>query len=223
MITVAIIDDGLNYNNVILSCRCTEFVVRKGKIRPYISGKQRKNSHGLICAKLLADGNEKNIEIISYKIKEEDKPGFSDDLALAINDAADKKVSLIHMSVGSTREEDCQIISEAINKAVDNKICIVAASDNFGEKTYPACLDGVIGVKHNFSLVCQKPKIADKNELGINIELCCPKTVEDTSGGLVPIEYCNSFAAAKLSSEIISNMLEQKRESINDVIDYITN
>lgn len=223
MVTVAIIDDGLNYNDVKIDSKYSEFIVKKSQIKRYKSKKQNTNSHGTICAKLISACNVNDVEIISYKIKDEDKKGSVSDLVAAMNDAVKRNVNLIHMSVGSTSSNDFEMINGAVQDVLKHNICIVAAIDNEGVITYPASIGGVIGVKHNFELICKKPQIAEPNSLGIDIELCCPKIVEGIDGIPVPINYCNSFAAAKLSSIIVNYIIKGKIKHHSDVINIFAN
>lgn len=223
MIKVALIDDGLGYKSIKLDCCYSEFIVKKSRIISYHSKKQNKNSHGLICAKLISVCNSDCIEMISYKIKDESKKGNVSDLVAAINDSVKRNVDLIHMSVGSTSSEDFEAISTAVKCALNRNICIIAAGDNNDEKTYPASIEGVIGVRHKFSLLCQKPHIVLHDPFGINVEICSPNVIEGTDGKPFPIKYCNSFAAAKVSSLVLTAMITGKADKSANMLILFSN
>lgn len=73
--------------------------------------------------------------------------GSVDRLIRGLRICEDEDVKLIHMSIGSVEFADLSRIKEAVDRLISKGTVIVAALSNSGRKTYPACIDGVIGVK----------------------------------------------------------------------------
>lgn len=106
--------------------------------------------HGTAVASVIVDCTLPNTKIVSYKISN-DKATYPDSLIiLAIEQAIIDNIDILNMSFSST---NCnKLLSETIDKAHNNDICIVSGAgndwgaDNNKNPQYPSCLKYVIGV-----------------------------------------------------------------------------
>lgn len=142
--TIAVIDSGISefqksqvISNINLTQSNTDFDT---------------NGHGtMMCSLLLGDTKnimgiapEANIQI--YKIVDSDGKIEADILAKAINMAVDDNVSIINVSLGSYKLNN--EVCEAINRAYQNEIIVVAASGDYNsdDMLYPARMEQVVSV-----------------------------------------------------------------------------
>ncbi|NJK97843.1 MAG: S8 family serine peptidase [Bacteroidales bacterium] len=89
----------------------------------------------------------KNVELISINILNEKLTTDSRVMIYAMNEALKLNPHIIHMSMGTTKRKYRKYIQEIVTEAKEKNIMVVAACNNMGFKSYPAFIDGVIGVK----------------------------------------------------------------------------
>ncbi len=153
-VTVALIDSGIDRNNVEFAGRIHEASI--DVISDTVSGLQDDNGHGTHIAGIVgAAANDRGTvgvapETTLLALKANDPgadPGellfFDDDVAEAINRAIDEGANIINLSFGklSSISDEYQ---EALARAVAQDILVVAAAGNepSGETTIPASLAG---------------------------------------------------------------------------------
>ncbi|MDQ0244821.1 subtilisin family serine protease [Bacillus fengqiuensis] len=148
-VTVAVIDGGVDSNH-------PEF---KGRLLPPVSITNPANPamadyHGTHVAGIIASEADNGIgghginpkaKIMSISVFDQ-YGGFDYILADAILMAAEKGADVINMSLGAPFE--MPLVEEAIKKAIDKGVVVVAAAGNDGaiQYNYPAAYDGVITV-----------------------------------------------------------------------------
>lgn len=110
------------------------------------------NGHGTMMCSLLL-GYKENITGIApeaniriYKVVSADGKIEAEILAKAINKAIDDNVTIINISLGSYKLNDD--VREAINRAYQNEIIVVAASGDYNanDMLYPAKMEQVVSV-----------------------------------------------------------------------------
>lgn len=74
--------------------------------------------------------------------------GSSDQFIKALEYCYENNVKVIHLSIGSEEFCDFEKINQIVKKLLDKGIIIVASQSNDGNLTYPAGIEGVIGVRH---------------------------------------------------------------------------
>lgn len=157
-VNVAILDTGIYKSHLDLKNRvkdCKDFT----GLKPITDGKcDDKNGHGTHVAGIIAaDGGTDGLgiygvapeaNIFAYKVCSNNGSCWSDDIAVAIRNAADNKANVINMSLGSDAESN--LIKDAISYAVSKNVLVVAAAGNDGPYDgsidYPAANADVIGV-----------------------------------------------------------------------------
>ncbi|OGN08066.1 MAG: hypothetical protein A3J46_01420 [Candidatus Yanofskybacteria bacterium RIFCSPHIGHO2_02_FULL_41_11] len=158
-VNLAVLDTGVLKNHIDLKNRvsqCKDFTSFK---TPIINGQcEDKNGHGThVAGVIAADGGSdgKGIygvapesSLLVYKVCGNNGSCWSDDIAVAIRNAADGGANIISMSLGSDSESS--LITDAISYAVDKNVLVVAAAGNdgpyVGSIDYPAANKNVIAV-----------------------------------------------------------------------------
>ena len=100
------------------------------------------------------------VEFISIKIMETGERGSIDSFKAALEWCLKEKIKLVHMSVGTTNYIDAKKIENIIKQMVSNKMILCAALSNTNFPTWPACFDGVFGVR-NYIAKLQEKEIWD--------------------------------------------------------------
>ena len=199
MIRVALLDDGLDYKKKItFSCEGM-YKAEDERIITDVAQNSPINSHGFICAHIIYSYSRENVEIVSYRVKRQDEEGDIHDLETAFNNALDRKVDIIHMSIGSCESRDRRRLKKLCNKAKRRHILVIAATDNDGAITYPAFFKNVIGVGHNIRGIGNRILYIENSRLGVDVEVCSPRNIKLDECISEKLPYCNSFAAAEVT------------------------
>lgn len=144
MLRVAVIDDGISHATYKRGCHSLSLTSKKIVIENKF---HTETSHGdIICNTIL--NNVSNCEIYSVKIKKDHRTSVSiANLYIALCWCIQAKIDVINVSLGSTSVYDIKILKKILYLLKKNNIFLVSAMSNDGLVTYPASLDGVIGVK----------------------------------------------------------------------------
>ncbi|MDP4171927.1 MAG: S8 family peptidase, partial [Bacillota bacterium] len=174
-VTVAVIDQGIDMNHPDL----------KGRLLPGYNSVTPMNQgspdfHGTHVAGILAADKGNGIggygvnpkaKILPIDVFDRNSQGASDySIAQGILYAVQKGAKIINMSLGSSMPSP--LIEEAIKKALDKNVTVVAAAGNTGDDTpsYPAAYEGVISV----GSVNQEKKLSDFSTFGPSIDVVAP-------------------------------------------------
>jgi uncharacterized NAD-dependent epimerase/dehydratase family protein len=101
--------------------------------------------HGTACAGIIARKAPESL-IYPVKIFAEELVADIEKLAAGITWCLENKVNLINLSLGVTEVSARPRLQELCDRAIDEKIFIVAAESNEGVVSYPASLSRVFGV-----------------------------------------------------------------------------
>ncbi len=169
-ITVAIIDNGVDFSHPLLSPRLlpTGYDFVDNDSDPgYETGAV--TSHGTFVSGLIAL-IAPDCKILPLRAFDGDGYGTTYAIADAIYNAVDQGVDVINMSFGTV--ESSRIMIQATNQAILNGVSLVAASGNNSLEvpTYPAALPGVIAV----SGIDANDYLATFSNYGEYIDVCAP-------------------------------------------------
>jgi subtilisin len=163
-IKVAVLDTGANTGHIDLVNnveQCKDFSQRKSNlVNDFCNDK---NGHGThVAGTVLADGGSDGqgiygvapeAKLWAYKVLNDRGSGYSDDIAAAIQHAADQSESLgvkvvISMSLGSSSKSS--LIADAVTYAYNKGVLVVAAAGNSGPNAntigYPGALVDAVAV-----------------------------------------------------------------------------
>ena len=104
-------------------------------------------SHGGECLKMYARGANRAADYFILLRGMEIGRRNIDDLVTALGWCIENGVNIISLSMGTTDYRDMHKLSPIIERVSQAGICIIAAADNDGLLTYPACLEQCIGVR----------------------------------------------------------------------------
>ena len=169
-ITVAVIDNGVDFNHPYLSSRLLaggyDFI-SKDNDPGYEIGEF--SSHGTFVSGLIAL-MAPDCQILPLRSFNGDGTGNIYAIAEAIYFAAEQGADVINMSFGTVKS--CRILAQANNYAIMRGISMVAASGNnsFDTPIYPAALPGVIAV----SGIDSEDMFTSFSNYGDYIDICAP-------------------------------------------------
>ncbi len=149
-VNVAVLDTGVlvthpDLSRRIVMAQCRDFTSAKA---PILEGKcEDKSGHGThVSGTIAADGGADGkgvygvapeANLWAYKVCGANGSCWSDDIAAAITEAANKGANIISMSLGSDSQN--QMIKDAITYAVGQNVLVIAAAGNDGP--YPDSID----------------------------------------------------------------------------------
>lgn len=202
-IRIAIIDDGVNkahFKNI-HNLKC--FKVRNQKMVEYIP-KSTLLTHGTICAAIIQKYVNCQIEIISYKVKDYGKAGYSEDLRIALECCAKDDIDILNVSIGSMEKKDRRSYQAIVNDIVKKGTMVVAAMSNDGHIAYPAMCENVIKVRHNERML-HKVVLADPDHLLYEASSIHKLIMKEGFFTTLP---CNSYATPYVSA-YLANLLSE--------------
>lgn len=157
-VRIAIIDSGIDSNinnlgeNIKLSL-C--FGISEDGYITELGDEPVEHMHGTAIASVIKYINP-DIEIINFKIFDEILSTDTRVLLYAASRVFDYQPDIINMSLGTFNCSYLDDFQKIIQEAERQNVILVAAADNTGNISYPAYLDGVIGVKADASLKAEQ-------------------------------------------------------------------
>ncbi|NRT74804.1 hypothetical protein BJV40_004820 [Clostridium beijerinckii] len=217
---IAIIDDGVNISDLYFDKIEQNLMIDDGLEVYERKNESNKISHGTICAAIIKKYS-KEARIISIKILDEvTRKGNVNKLCRAIEWCLENDIKIINLSNGSIYYGDFEKLRNVCNKAFDRRTYIIAAKNNNGMFTIPACLPNVLGVKcenksimnryftNRYKGIHMQKKVYDGIEFLVNsIHKLTKKNRE-----IYITERCNSYANAYFTS-CVYDVLEKFRNS----------
>ena len=169
-ITVAVIDNGVDFSHPFLASRLlpTGYDFMDGDNDPAFEAGEVAG-HGTFVSGLVALAAP-DCQILPFRAFDGNGSGNTFAIAEAIYSAVDQGVDVINMSFGTI--ESNRIMVQACNQAILNGVAMVAACGNVGHDlpTYPASLPGVIAV----SGIGADDYLAAFSNYGDYIDVCAP-------------------------------------------------
>lgn len=148
-IVIAVIDSGIDTKVLDLK----HYVIKSTGFRVDIDGyiiedneMKISNEHGTAIA-LIIKHLCTNIELISINILNQSLATDGRILLYALEKALQLNPDIIHLSLGTTKWKYSFPLKKIVKQANNNNILIVSSAHNNGLRSYPAYLNGVIGVK----------------------------------------------------------------------------
>ena len=191
-------------------------VTKSGRVRKRVDpAGEGRITHGSICAAIIKKYAPGAV-VGSIKVLDEDtNTGTCEQLVKALQWCLSKRIKIIHMSIGTIRQEDFGQITQIVNQLAGQGSIIVAACNNNDIYTIPACLPNVIGVKQLVGLTGREFIInngymeeADFFASGIHrldgeMYFACKR--------------CNSYAAPVMTAQVFCILQEQALIDIGEV------
>ncbi len=230
-ITIAIIDTGVDYTHEDLVNRVDlqngyDFVNND-------SDPMDDNGHGTHVAGIIAAEADNNIgivgivgnldvKIVPIKALDENGGGIAQNIADAIDYATELEVDIINLSLGT--EGRSKSIDDAVTKAIEQNIFVVAASGNDGTLTgfaSPVGVDGVLAV----GATNRKGEVASFSNYGINIDIgaCGENIISTFPNNQYVIQSGTSMATPVVTGAVAILLAEDPTLSIDTVYDLLCN
>lgn len=220
-IKVAIIDDGVNSSEFYIPDNIINISINDNGFIEYIDKNYiQVDSHGTICTAIFYKFLKNSyIEFVSIIILNSiTKKGNIQQLIYALKWCAENEVDIINCSFGTIQYTDFSVIKDIVNQMTVKGIIIVAAMNNNNTYSLPACLNGVIGVKHNFFYHNGLYKLRwypfdDIEIMTSGVHQLCKKSNEIFISPAV-----NSYAAPVITGAVLDIIHENGKLSFNEIL-----
>ncbi len=197
-ITIAVIDNGVDFSHPLLSTRLSDSgydFIALDNDPSYEAGEVA--GHGTFVSGLIAL-TAPDCQILSLRAFDANGNGNSFAIAEAISYAVDQGADLINMSFGSY--ENSRVIAHACNSAITAGLPMVAASGNNATivPTYPAAYPGIIAV----SGINSAGGLAEFSNYGDYIDVCAPAV--DLYSSLAGDDLWGTWSGTSFSAPLVS-------------------
>lgn len=148
-VRVVIIDSGIDRSKNNLKDNVIEAISIKINSKGYIEKTKESvanNDHGTLvasCIKYICN----DAEFIDINILDKNLTTDGRVLLKALEEAINHNPDIVHLSLGTTKFKYWFPLKRIVRKLRKNNIIVVSAANNYGLKSYPAYLKGVVGVK----------------------------------------------------------------------------
>ncbi|SHH82285.1 Subtilase family protein [Sporobacter termitidis DSM 10068] len=179
-------------------------------------------SHGTICAAIIRK-YAPNAHLSSIKVLSGEIPtGEKTDLVKALTWCLDNDVQIVHMSIGTSCFKDFDDIREIISRLYHKGTILVAAHKNRYCFSVPACLPGVIRVRHCEELKDAEYSLKKNSYYDHEIVASGNQLLHDDNSIVCPSGSCNSYAAPVITATI-NNIMDDPSEirSFKAVLDAL--
>ena len=217
-VKVAIIDSGVDYSEDIDVVKRKNFIPGEDEVSVlYEDGSGHGTSvAGIIAAKdndLGITGINENVELYSAKVLDESNVAPISRIIEAINWAIDEKVNIINMSFGTTTNS--QALYNAIKKANDAGILLIASAGNDGIIEYPAKYEEVIAV----GSVNAEGELSERSATGEELEVVAPGEQILSTSAFDGVMACGGTSMSAPHVTGVASVLWQK--NMNMPADFI--
>lgn len=177
-VIVAVIDSGFMLDHPDLEGRFYnrgyDFSSDENEDASYEVYRKTTYQHGTFVAGIIANNTAPNVKILPYKVFDKSMLALSSGVIASMYDAIDRNVDVINMSI---LDDSCEkLYRNAVEKAVEKNICVVACAGNSSEDcstTYPAAVKDVITVS---AMNEARDGFAEFSNFGEAVDFCAPGT-----------------------------------------------
>lgn len=234
MISIAIIDDGINDKCFQIDNIIEHIIIDNTTIIRNASTNADKYSHGSICAAILSKSTNV-FNIISIGMKYDEAIGGYNitSFITALKLCLSLDIDLLHLSLGVMDYSYYYDILKVINAIHDKGVLIIAAYNMTERITIPACFSNVLGVMHSPYIKNTLPfKFIDYSICGADVIVNVKEIIRLKDGTVSCFDKASSYAVPLICSEIakkpskIEQLHELKAKSgvkFEKSIDWIAN
>lgn len=208
-IKVAVIDSGIDYSEDIDVCERKNFIPGQDEVSVLY---EDSTGHGTCIAGILAakendlgiTGVNSNIELYSARVLDSSNTSRVSRIIEAINWAIEKEVNILSLSFGTTT--DSEALHNAIKKAYENNILIVAAAGNGEQVEYPAAYPETVAV----GSIGTDGVVSENSAAGEELELVAPGEQILSTGAFDGVMTCGGTSMAVPHVAGVASLLWEK-------------
>lgn len=208
-IKVAVLDSGIDYSEDIDVKERLNFIPGQDNVSVLY---EDSTGHGTCIAGILAakdnelgiTGINSNIELYSARVLDYNNSSRVSRIIDAINWAIEKKVNILSLSFGTTTNSEA--LHDAIKKAQEHNILIVAAAGNEAQVEYPAAYPEVIAV----GSIGTDGLISESSATGEELELVAPGEQILSTGAFDGVMTCAGTSMAVPHVVGVASLLWEK-------------
>lgn len=213
-IKVAIIDSGIDYSNDIDVKERKNFIPDQDNISVLY---EDSTGHGTCIAGIMAAKNNEigitginsNIELYSARVLDHENKAPVSRIIEAINWAIDKRVNILNLSFGTI--VDSTALHNAIKKAYDNNILIIAAAGNTTQVEYPAAYEEAVAV----GSIGTDGNVSEHSAIGNGMELVAPGEQILSTGAFDGVMTCGGTSMAVPHVVGVASLLWEKDTTVD--------
>lgn len=201
---VALIDTGIRQDLLKRSVVKADMIVEaSGEIHLRQPENRIITAHGTVCAQIIENYAEK-VEFYSLQIfSDKEERATCDQFLSALRWCCEKKIPVVHMSIGTTYLPDAIRIYPVVKKMLKQGQLLVAAYSNSAKISYPAAFRGVLGVTAD-------PKMKEDEfeykgwKRNTNFSASSFHKIEIAKDVIVQTPLSNSYAAPVITAAVCS-------------------
>lgn len=226
---IAIIDDGINtYKAGIEKLEKDLVILPDLRIVERNPEEYVLSTHGTVCAGIVKKYGP-TCRFNSIRVLDQNRQTGTAQLVKALEWCMENDIDIANVSLGSVLHSDYHLLKPVVEKIAQSRLMVVAACSNENKYTYPASMEGILGVRNrSISKVpedIRKNRVADDNisytenpdkKDGIDFVVSGWMQLES---GYIP-EACNSFAAAYMTS-VVAGLMTEGYENHEDIYDRL--
>lgn len=216
---IAIIDDGA-IGNIITAEK--NLVVDKSLNICEDNDIAEKSGHAFVCLSIIKKYAQcNNLSWLNIKVIDPvSGRSSSDQFIKALEYCYENNVKVIHLSIGSEEFCDFDKINHIVKKMLDNNIIIVASQSNEGKLTYPAGIEGIIGVRYLDDVKDDDFVFVSQPVDNISF-LASPSHILKNGGNMFVSKKANSYATPVMTAHVINELRRNPGISPFEIIDIL--
>ena len=199
---IALIDDGINNERFPNLKVVEDLSVFENAIKARKPEELLLTDHGTTCARIINQYSA-GVEFISLRLFHDiNLKTSSEQLLTAFRWCLEKRVPIIHLSLGTSLLNDYYLLRPLIAEAISQNQVVIAACSNRDEISYPAAIGGVLAVKADSSLEGDQyfVEISDENHLLFRASAYHKLIGHD--GRFLATQLANSYAAPTITAKV---------------------
>ena len=199
---IALIDDGINNERFPKLKVVEDLSVFENTIKARKSEELLLTDHGTTCARIINQYSA-GVEFISLRLFHDINLKTScEQLLTAFRWCLQKRVPIIHLSLGTNLLNDYYLLRTLIAEAISQNQVVIAACSNRDKISYPAAINGVLAVKADPSLEDDQYFVEVSSENHLLFRASSYHKLIGHEDRFLATQLANSYAAPTITAKV---------------------